>query len=62
METAVDLITSRQYSEGFIKLWELKRLDLTVEAIVAYENFQSQFSPEIVQAAKKRLRECGYEK
>jgi len=34
VNTAISLVTEPKYHEGFTKLWELNRLDLTVEAII----------------------------
>lgn len=59
-ETARQLIMSRSYSEGFTKLWELGRLDLSVEAVTIRCEFRPLFSPEVVSRAEKRLRECGF--
>jgi hypothetical protein len=61
IETAKQLILSKQYSEGFTKLWELGRLDLTVEAIVLHDEFRALFSPEVILAAQKRLHELNYD-
>ena len=34
VQTAWQLINASQPSEGYTRLWELKRLDLSVEAVV----------------------------
>ncbi len=39
------LLDKREVSEGFTGLWELKRLDLTVEAIALRPKFAPAFHP-----------------
>ncbi len=34
VDTAIRLVMAPKFHEGFTKLWELGRLDLTVEAII----------------------------
>jgi len=59
-ETARRLIPNM--SEGFTKLWEKCRLDLTVEAMVwDTPKFHELFSPEELEICRKRLDECGYD-
>ena len=61
LETARYLINSNQPSEGYTKLWERRRLDLTVEAIVVDdERWHSLFMPDEIAKARKRLNEYGY--
>jgi hypothetical protein len=47
-------------TEGLTRLWELGRLDLTVEAIVLRPEFASLFSQEQLTTARKRLTDVGY--
>lgn len=50
-----------QMSEGFTALWEKRRLDLTVEAmIVSTPKFHALFTPEEIQECHTRLEQCGY--
>jgi hypothetical protein len=46
--------------EGFTKLWELGRLDLTVEAIILRNPFNQLFSREVLNTARERLGQLGY--
>jgi len=60
LETARRLIP--HMSEGFTKLWEKGRLDLTVEAMVwNTPKFYELFSPEELETCRKRLDDCGYD-
>ena len=61
VETAIRLVTADQLHEGFTKLWELGRLDLTVEAIILRKPFNQLFTDEILQRARERLEELGYD-
>jgi hypothetical protein len=56
LETARILINSSSVSEGYTALWERKRLDLTVEAVI-FDNptWQSLFSPKELDIITKRL-------
>jgi hypothetical protein len=60
IETARRLITSSQPSEGFTRLWERHRLDLTVEAQVIRPEFESLFTEEERQACHTRLSRYGW--
>ena len=59
--TAKYLINSNAVSSGYTKLWELNRLDLTVEALV-YENseWHSLFTSDELEKCRNRLIEFGY--
>lgn len=59
-ETAHKLLASPAISDGFAELWERKRLDLTVEAIVVDPKFSELFTPEELEIARKRLQQFGY--
>lgn len=58
--TAKQLIYTEAPSEGFTKLWELKRLDLSVEAHVLKPEYHSLFTDEEQQICRDRLIEYGY--
>jgi 5-methylcytosine-specific restriction protein A len=58
---AKKFIHSNAPSDGFIKLWELNRLDLTVEALILKEKYQPLFSNEEREIVKNRLKEYGYD-
>lgn len=60
LETAKQLIMSKTYSEGFTKMWEYGRLDLTVEAIALQKDFEGLFTTEVLKVAEKKLRDCGF--
>lgn len=54
------LINNPKPSEGYLKLWENKRLDLSVEAIVLEEDWGDLFTDAELEKSKKRLVEFGY--
>ncbi len=54
------LLASTSYPEGLTKLWELGRLDISMEALVLDEKWASLFEPEEIEAARKRLEQLGY--
>jgi hypothetical protein len=58
--TATKLVTAAKFHEGFTKLWELGRLDLTVEAIMLRSPFRHLFSKEVLDKAQGRLSALGY--
>jgi hypothetical protein len=55
MATAHKLVFAGSPSEGFTRLWELKRLDLTVESLVLQEQWRKLFDEEMPTAAQRRL-------
>ena len=54
------LLSGNQWQEGFSRMWELNRLDLTVEAHVVKLKYQELFETEDIAEARRRLAECGY--
>ncbi len=54
------LINSSNVSAGYIKLYEKKRLDLTVEAIALEEEWSHLFSEKELKKAETRLRDYNY--
>ncbi|MFS2162486.1 HNH endonuclease [Variovorax sp. Varisp62] len=60
-QTALDLIAKSGASDGFTRLWEAGRLDLSVEALVVESQWRAYFDPQLVQMAEKVLRRAGYE-
>jgi hypothetical protein len=60
LPTAKDLINSSTPSDGFTALWEMGRLDLSVEAQVLQGRFQHLFTPRELDAARRRLADHGY--
>jgi len=59
VQTAHLLLASRKVSDGYTALWERKRLDLTVEALVLEEDW-GFFSAEEVATARRRLEDYNY--
>lgn len=59
VETARRLIRGAATS-GFETLWERRRLDLSVEALMLKPAWHSLFRPEELAMARKRLRDVGY--
>lgn len=59
VETA-HLLLAKEPTEGFTKLWEKKRLDLSVEALVLKPQFAPLFDEIERENARKRLEEYGY--
>lgn len=60
LNVAKKFIINNIPSDGFTNLWELGRLDLTVEALVLQETYQSLFSEEERQVVLDRLKEYGF--
>ncbi|MDM5358813.1 HNH endonuclease [Peribacillus sp. ACCC06369] len=61
LNVAKKFINSNSPSDGFTSLLLLGRLDLTVEALVLEEAYQSLFSEEERQVVLDRLKEYGFE-
>ncbi|WP_299797452.1 HNH endonuclease signature motif containing protein [Ramlibacter sp.] len=59
-QTAVQLLSGLKISDGFTKLWQGKRLDLTVEALVLESQWRNHFDARLLEVAQKRLRDVGY--
>ena len=60
LETARYLLHAATVSEGYTALWERRRLDLTVEAMILRSEWQALFSEVERRIAVNRLREYGY--
>lgn len=59
--TAKKLINSHQPSDGYTRLYELGRLDLTVEAVVLKNaHLHNLFAPEELRKARTRLTQYHY--
>ena len=52
-------VLAKEMTDGFYRLWEEKRLDLTVEN-VAWRN-RAMFPPKVGRAAAERLAACGFD-
>ena len=61
IQTARQLINASQPSDGYTRLWELKRLDLSVEAVV-HDNVEwhELFTQDELQRCRKRLTDYRY--
>lgn len=60
LETAKRLVNATNVSEGYTALWERKRLDLTVEALIQDKKWRELFSDEELKKAQKRLEDYGF--
>lgn len=58
IETARRLLPSM--SDGFVELWKRKRLDLTMEALIAQPRWRELFSDQERATARRRLLDCGW--
>lgn len=59
-ETVNRVLASGKPSEGFTKLWELGRLDLTCEAIIVESKWRRHFDANLLAKAEKLLGEMRY--
>ena len=60
LQAANKLLSSGGYSEGLTRLWEEKRLDISMEATVLQEPWSQLFSEDELSIARTKLRELGY--
>lgn len=60
INTAISLVSKEGGTEGFAVLWENKRLDLSVEALVLKDEYSELFSDEIREVCRARLEQYGY--
>lgn len=58
--TVIKLLSANGVSDGFKKLWEHGRMDLSVEALVVESEWRSAFDPVLIARAEKRLNEVAY--
>ena len=54
------LLNAPDVSDGFRRLWEAKRLDFTVEAVVLQDKWASLFTAEELSIVRQRLEDLGY--
>lgn len=59
-QTVSTLISQPKPSDGFTKLWEGGRLDLSVEALVTESRWRRCFEANLLLAAETRLSQAGY--
>jgi len=60
VHTSIRLVMDPVPHEGLTKLYELRRLDISVEAIILREPFRNLFSDEVLNKAREKLVELGY--
>lgn len=60
LATAKQLIMQDQPTDGFIKLYEKQRLDLTIEHFVIQPKYKELFTEEEIQTSYRRLKEYRY--
>lgn len=58
--TAISLASKPGGTDGFTVLWENKRLDLSVEALILKSEYRPLFGEELCNQCKERLLEYGY--
>lgn len=58
--TVRQLLSKGKPSDGFTRLWELRRLDLTVEALVVETQWRRFFDPILLQQAERLLTQAKY--
>ena len=61
VKTAKELVSKEGGTDGFSKLWQLGRLDLSVEALVLKDDFKELFTEEELSLCKVRLKRYKYE-
>lgn len=60
LSAAKSLIASPHISEGLTRLWQERRLDISMEATLLREPWCQLFSPEELAVARKRLDDLGF--
>jgi hypothetical protein len=60
VETAKRLLAKQEIQDGLMKLWEMKLLDQSMEALVIQERFKPLFTDAEIAEARRRLEELSY--
>ena len=60
LRAAKKLLSTGAYSEGLTRLWEEKRLDISLEATVLKEPWSGLFTEQELSIARKKLDELGW--
>lgn len=60
VRAAKQLINTTKVSQGFTRLWEESRLDLSVEALAVSPQWRALFTAEEIKCSRQRLKEVGY--
>lgn len=55
------LLGSKEPSEGLFTLWELGKLDMSIEAMALMHRYHSLFTPEELRVAEKRLDDLDFD-
>lgn len=58
--TVSKLVGGRNPSDGFVKLWESGRLDLSVEALVLETEWIRFFDEQLLKEAERKLKAANY--
>lgn len=58
---AKQLLNSQGYSEGLTRLWEMKRLDISMEATVLQEPWCQLFTQEELDRSRAKLDKLGFD-
>lgn len=58
---AKKLLVASGYSEGLTRLWEAKRLDISMEATILQQPWCQLFTESELKLAKRKLQDLGYE-
>lgn len=61
VKTAKELIAKEGGTEGFSKLWQFGRLDLSVEALVLKNEYKELFTEEELRLCRERLEKYKFE-
>jgi len=61
LAAAKKLLTSTGYSEGLTRLWEAKRLDISMEATILQQPWCLLFTETELRLAKRKLQDLGYD-
>lgn len=61
VRTSEELMSRPRITSGLTKLYELKRLDLSIEAIVLEHSYKTLFQEETLNIARKSMRDLHYE-
>ena len=60
VQAAKTLLRAPRIQSGFEKLWELNRLDITMEARILKPKYADLFEPAEISEARKRLEAADY--
>jgi hypothetical protein len=60
LNAAKRLLAGNTIQSGLMKLWELRLLEHSMEALVVQERFRSLFTEAEIQEARRRLGELGF--